>query len=97
MKKNKQLLLSRTKLYIAFGLVSFFIIQLYIYAVYMGTLYNTQKNQKKLNFYLQEKEEQMQKLTFLQNSMHIKTYAKHVLHMQPLSLEKIRKISVKTG
>ena len=90
MKKSKHI--SRTKLYITCGTVGFLISQLYIYALCMSTLYNTQKNQKKLLFYLQEKEKCGQELALLQNSTYIKTYAKNVLHMQPLSLEKIRKI-----
>jgi hypothetical protein len=93
MKKSKPL--SHTKLYIISGTISFLISQLYIYALCMSTLYNTQKNQKKLLFYLQEKEKCGQELALLQNSTHIKTYAKNILHMQPLSLEKIRKIMLK--
>ena len=93
MKKNKST--SPTKLYIMAGIVSFLITQLYMYALYMSTLYAMQKSQKKLFFYQEEKEKYAQELTLLQHSAHIKLYAKNVLNMRPLSLEKIKKMTLK--
>lgn len=82
--------LKNTYLYLAHG--ASVMVYIFLYAVCMSTLYDTQKKQKKILFYQQEKEKWLQELILLQNSTHIKAYAKNVLHMQPLQLEKIKKI-----
>lgn len=87
--------LKNTYLYLANG--ASMIVYIFLYAVCMSTLYDTQKKQKKVLFYKQEKEKLLQELILLQNSTHIKAYAKNVLHMQPLQLEKIKKIVISKG